>query len=116
MNGALRLIESINRKNAKNVNHLRIEQDDPFENSQKEMAVVALKQCIFDSMLVKPKCVSETVVFFQFSKICLHFSAVCIQFFKKTTASQSKHILALPICGQICPVLVLQSFFKWNTL
>ena len=27
--------------------------------------------------------------FFQFSKICLHFSAVCLQFFKKTTASQT---------------------------
>ena len=28
----------------------------PFEKSQKEMAV-ALKQCIFDPMLVKPKCI-----------------------------------------------------------
>ena len=108
MNGALRLIESINRKNAKNVNHLRIEQDDPFENSQKEMAVVALKQCIFDSMLVKPKCVSETVVFFQFSKICLHFSAVCIRFFEKKLPPLKAHILTLPTWGQICPVLVLQ--------
>ena len=31
-------------------------QDDPFIFCQKEMAV-ALKRCIFDSMLVKPKCV-----------------------------------------------------------
>ena len=27
--------------------------------------------------------------FFQFSKICLHFSAVCLQFFNKTNASQT---------------------------
>ena len=115
LNGASTYWVNSNRKNAKNVNYLRIVQDFPFENCQKEMAV-ALKKCLFDPILVKPKCVWEAVVFSQFSKICLHFSAVCIKFFKKTTASQSKHILALPICGQICPVLVLQSFFKWNTL
>ena len=27
--------------------------------------------------------------FFQFTKICLHFSAVCLQFFKKSIASQT---------------------------
>ena len=27
--------------------------------------------------------------FFQFSKICLHFSAVCLQFFQKNTTSQT---------------------------
>ena len=27
--------------------------------------------------------------FFQFSKICLHFSAVCLQFFKKSATSQT---------------------------
>ena len=27
--------------------------------------------------------------FFRFSKICLHFSAVCLQFFKKTATSQT---------------------------
>ena len=34
----------------------------PFEKSQKEMAV-ELKRCIFDRVLVKPKCVWEAVVF-----------------------------------------------------
>ena len=35
-------------------------------------------------MLVKPKCVWEAVVIFN-----LHFSAVCLQFFKGSTASQT---------------------------
>ena len=59
----------------------------PFEKSQEEMAV-ALKQCIFEPMLVKPKMRLKSGSFYQFSKICLHFSAVCLQFFKKT-ASQT---------------------------
>ena len=40
--------------------------------------------------------------FFQFSKICLHFSAVCLQFFKKLPPL--KRILALPTWGQKCLV------------
>ena len=52
---------------------------------------VALQQCIFDPMLVNLKCVSgaEGSFFFNFSKICLYFSAVYLQFFKKITASQT---------------------------
>ena len=47
--------------------------------------------------------------FFQFSKICLHFSAVCLQFFKKKLPPL-KHILALPTWGQKCIVLEVQPF------
>ena len=56
----------------------------PFEISQKEMAV-ALKWCIFDPMLLKPKCFQRREFFL-------------------------KHILDLPIWGQICTVSVLQPF------
>ena len=38
-------------------------------------------------------------VFFQVLKIWLHFSAVCLQFFKKTATSQTH--LALPTWGEI---------------
>ena len=38
--------------------------------------------------VVKAKMCLRGSSFFQFSEICLHFSAVCLQFFKKTTASQ----------------------------
>ena len=44
-----------------------------FMKSQKEMAV-ALKQCIFNPKLVKPKCVWETEVVFNFQNFCLNFS------------------------------------------
>ena len=60
-----------------------------FEKSQKEIAK-ALKQCIFNLLLVKPKCVWEVVrSFFQFSKICLHFQLIVYKFKKKPTASQT---------------------------
>ena len=50
---------------------------------------VTSKVCIFDPTLVKPKWVWDAVVFFNFQKFCLHFSAVCLQFFKKNTTSQT---------------------------
>ena len=43
--------------------------------------------------------------FFQFSKICLHFSAVCLQFFKKTATSQTH--FGFITWGQKCLVLKL---------
>ena len=54
-----------------------------FEKFQKQKAV-AHKQCISDPVLVlvKPKCVWETVDFLNFQKSSLHFSTVCLQFFK----------------------------------
>ena len=51
--------------------------------------------------------------FFQFSKICLHFSAVCLQFFKKKPPPL-KHILALPIWGQKCLVSEKEQIEKVN--
>ena len=51
---------------------------------------VTLKVCISDPMLVKPKWVwALGGSFFQFWKICLQFSAFCLQFFKKTASSQT---------------------------
>ena len=47
--------------------------------------------------------------FFQLLKICLHFSAVCLQFFKKKLPPL-KRILALPSWGQKCLVLEVQLF------
>ena len=38
--------------------------------------------CIFDPMLVKPKCVWEASIYFHFSAVYLQFSAVCLQFSK----------------------------------
>ena len=38
------------------ISYLVLVQGVPFEKSQKEMAV-ELKRCIFDQVLVKPKCV-----------------------------------------------------------
>ena len=47
------------------------------------------KLLTFEAMLVKPKFVSEVAVFLQFLKLCLHLSAVCLQFFKKIATSQT---------------------------
>ena len=60
-----------------------------FEKWKFQMAVVALKWWIFDPMLVMPKCVWEVADFFSFLKICLHLSADCLQFFKKSATSQT---------------------------
>ena len=49
--------------------------------------------------------------FFQFSNICLHFSAVCLQFIKKKSP-HLKRILAKSKLGQTCTVSVLQPFFS----
>ena len=35
---------------------------------------ITLKICIFNLKLVKPKCVSETYIYFEFSAVCLQFS------------------------------------------
>ena len=51
--------------------------------------------------------------FSQFLKICLHFSAVCLQFFKKKLPPL-KHILALPTWGQKSLISELQPFEKGN--
>ena len=66
-------------------------QGDPNQNFPFKMAIILkLKLSSSDPMLVKRKCVWEAAVFFfQFSKICFHFSAVCLQFFKTTATSQT---------------------------
>ena len=55
---------------------------------------------------------------FQFSKFCLHFLAVCSQFFKKNKKKKNlpplKHILALSTWGQKSFVSELQPFEKGN--
>ena len=50
--------------------------------------------------------------FFQFSKIILHFSAVCLQLFKKNL--HLSHILALPTWGQKCLVSEIEQIEKVN--
>ena len=79
----------------------------PFEKSQKEMAV-ALKQCIFDPMLVKPKYDWKAVVFFNFQKFVYIFQLFVYNFSKNM--STLKNILALPTWGQICTVSEQQPF------
>ena len=59
---------------------------------------VELKRCIFDFMLVKPKCVLEAVVFINFQMF----------FLKKQPPL--KRILVLPSKGQKCTFLVLHPF------
>ena len=51
---------------------------------------------------------SRTSRFFQFSKLCLHFSTVCLQQFSKLPPLN--HILALPTWGHKCTVTELQAF------
>ena len=65
-------------------------QGDPNQNCP-FLRAITQKLSLSDPKLVKPKCVWEAVVFFQFLKICLHFSTVCLQFFKKTTTSQTHY-------------------------
>ena len=62
-------------------------------NCQLQMAVT-LKQYVSDPNVGKAK---------MYLKICLHFSAVYLQFFKKKLLPL-KHILALPTWGQKCLV------------
>ena len=50
---------------------------------------VPLKLCIFDLTLVKPKCVWEAVVFFNFRKFVYIFQLFVYNFFKKTSTSQT---------------------------
>ena len=61
----------------------------PFEKFKKKIkGSVSQTQCIFDPMLVKPKCVWEAVVY---SKKCKQTAEKCKQIFenwKKSTASQ----------------------------
>ena len=57
--------------------------------------------------------------FFQFSKICLHFSAVCLQFFKKNYCLSNafwiyQRRVKFAQC-QCCSHFFL-TYFKWNTL
>ena len=59
---------------------LQILQGDPNQNCP-FLRAITQKLSISDPKLVKPKCGGGS--FFQFSKICLHFSAVCLQFLKK---------------------------------
>ena len=56
-------------------------QGDPNQNLKFVLAIT-LKIWVSDPMLVKPKCVWEVSVYFQFSAVCLQFSTVCLQFSK----------------------------------
>ena len=79
----------------------------PFEKWIFQMTV-ALKRCIFDPMLVKPKCVWKVAVFL---KNCKQTAEKCKQIFENwKKLPPLKHILALPTWGQICTVSVLQPF------
>ena len=66
----------------------KVLQGDPNQKLQLQMAV-PLKLCIFDPMLVKPKCVQGVADFFKFSAACLQFSAVCLQFPKISATLQT---------------------------
>ena len=50
---------------------------------------VYLKLCISDHILVKPKCVLEAVVFFNFRKFVFIFQLFVYNFSEKTSASQT---------------------------
>ena len=53
---------------------------------------VSLKRNIFDPSLVKPKCVLGVVDFFQFSAVCLKFTAIfTISKKKKKSATPETH-------------------------
>ena len=88
-----------------NVKRNRQIQGVPFTIYPKEMAV-ALKWCIFDPMLVKPKCVWEVA---DFLKNCKQTAEKCKQIFENwKNLPHLKHILALPTWGQICTISELQ--------
>ena len=73
-------------------------QGDPNRNFWFQMAIT-LKLSISDPMLVKPKCVWEAVVFFNFRK---KFQLFVYNFSKKLPPL--KRILTLPTWGQKCLV------------
>ena len=70
--------------------------------------LVALKRCIFDPMLVEPKCVWKLADFFNFRKFVYIFQLFVYNFSNKLPPL--KHILALPTWGQKCTVSELQAF------
>ena len=79
----------------------------PLTIYPKEMAV-ALKRCIFDPMLVKPKCVWEVA---DFLKNCKQTAEKCKQILENwKNLPPLKHILALPTWGQILIFSELQPF------
>ena len=80
-----------------------------LKESQNEMAV-ALKHCMFDPMLVKPKCVWEAVVF-SFFKNLLTFLSCLLTIFQNELPTL-KRILAWSTYGQICTVSALLPFLS----
>ena len=48
-------------------------QGDPNQNL-KLLLAITLKLCISDPIMVKPKCVAEAYIYFDFSAVCLQFS------------------------------------------
>ena len=78
-----------------------------FKNFRFQMSV-PLKLCILDPLLVKPKCVWEAVVFFNFRKFVYIFQLFVYNFSNKLPPL--KHILALPTWGQKCTVFKIQPF------
>ena len=78
-----------------------------FEKRKFQIAVTLLR-CIFNPMLVKPKCVWEVA---DFLKNCKQTAEKCKQIFENwKNLPPLKHILALPTLGQICTVTELQPF------
>ena len=63
-------------------------------------------------MLVKPKCVWEVEVFFNFRKFVYIFQLFVYNFSKKPPTL--KHILALPTWGQKCLVSEIKQIWKVN--
>ena len=78
-------------------------QGDPNQSLLIQMAIT-LKICISDPMLVKPKCVLEVYIYFD------NYKQTADKNVNKCTLL--KHILALPIWGQLCTVSVLQPFLS----
>ena len=63
-------------------------QGDPNQNLKFVLAIT-LKLCISDPMLVKPKCVWEPSVFFNFQKFVYIFQLFVYNFSKKSATSQT---------------------------
>ena len=59
----------------------KIVQGDPNQNL-KFILALTLKLCISDPIMIKPKCVSEVYIYFDFSAVCLQFFSCLFTIFK----------------------------------
>ena len=97
----------------RHVDILQLLQGDLNQNCAFLKAITTIKLCISDPIMVKPKCVSEAVVLFNFRKFVYIFQ-LFVNIFKKKETTASQHILALPTWGQKCLVSELQPLAKSN--